>query len=301
MELYHLRTFVTVAEEQHLTRAAERLFTSQPAISAHIKALEEELGLSLFDRGPKGMQLTSAGAHLFERAQRALAAAGDFVQHARGMRDELMGSVRIGLNTDADFLRLAELQAGLSEHNRRLDIEFLAGSTSVNIPALRIGKLDAAFISGDCDDPLFETLVLCEEELAVAAPERMRDRLHSCDIPFLATQPWVYTSPDCPYHSAMRTLFEAHRCTPQKTVVADQEDAVRAMIRAGVGLGIMRRTEIERIAHSGEIYALPLELSTVSLRFAYLRKRANDPIIRAVQTAVAQVWELEAIEQRQAV
>ncbi|MCP5237554.1 MAG: LysR family transcriptional regulator [Zoogloeaceae bacterium] len=53
MELYHLRTFVTVAEEGHLTRASERLFTSQPAVSAHIKALEEELGVTLFERTPR--------------------------------------------------------------------------------------------------------------------------------------------------------------------------------------------------------------------------------------------------------
>jgi len=61
MELYQLKTFVTVAEEGHLTRAAERLFTSQPAISAHIKSLEEELGVTLFHRTPKGMQLTTEG------------------------------------------------------------------------------------------------------------------------------------------------------------------------------------------------------------------------------------------------
>ena len=84
MELYHLKTFVTVAEEQHLTRAAERLFTSQPAISAHIKALEEELRLTLFERTPKGMQLTPRASNC-SSARAALAAAGDFVLHARQM------------------------------------------------------------------------------------------------------------------------------------------------------------------------------------------------------------------------
>lgn len=301
MELYHLRTFVTVAEEQHLTRAAERLHTSQPAISAHIKALEEELGLSLFDRTPRGMQLTPAGAQLFERAQRALAAAGDFVHHARGMRDELVGNVRIGLNTDADFLRLGELQAALSERHPRLGIEFLAGNTGVNIPSMRVGKLDAAFVSGSCDDALFESHVLCDEILAVAVPERLRAQLDGCDVAALASQPWVYTSPDCPYHLAMRALFDAHGCKPERTFVADQEDAVRAMIRAGVGLGIMRRSEIERIAAEGEIHALPLELPPLNLRLAYLRKRANDPVIRAVRAAVFEVWALEPMVQREAV
>lgn len=61
MELYQLKTFTAVAEENHLTRAAERLNTSQPALSAHIKSLEAELGVTLFERTPKGMKLTPQG------------------------------------------------------------------------------------------------------------------------------------------------------------------------------------------------------------------------------------------------
>lgn len=61
MELYQLRTFVTVADTGNLTQAAERLFTSQPTVSAYIKALEEQLDIKLFDRTPKGMRLTDNG------------------------------------------------------------------------------------------------------------------------------------------------------------------------------------------------------------------------------------------------
>ena len=301
MELYHLKTFVTVAEEQHLTRAAERLFTSQPAISAHIKALEEELRLTLFERTPKGMQLTPAGEQLLERARHALAAAGDFVLHARQMQGELMGSVRIGLNSDAAFLRLIELQAGLRAHHPRLEIEFLAGASGTNLPALRVGKLDAAFISGECDDPLLESRVLCEEELVVAAPESLRERITSCDIPALAGLPWVYTSPDCAHFRVMRSLFEAHCCEPSKTLLANQEDALRAMVGAGVGLGIMRRSDVESAGPQAQIYALPLALPTVSLRFAYLRKRANDPLVRALVAELSDVSALAPEAQQQAV
>lgn len=300
MELYHLKTFVTVAEEQHLTRAAERLFTSQPAISAHIKALEEELGVILFDRTPKGMQLTPAGEQLLERAQRALAAAGDFIHHAKGLQDELLGNVRIGLNSDPGFLRLIELQARLSERYPRLEVEFLAGSTGTNIPNLRVGKLDAAFVSGECDDPLLESYVLREEDLAVAVPASLRGRITSFDIQALARQPWVYTSPDCVHYGVMRALFEAHGCEPLKTVLANQEDTLRAMVVAGVGLGIMRRSDVERDEKEGLTFALPLELPSVSLRFAHLRKRANDPIIRAVVGELSALWALESLEQREA-
>lgn len=300
MELYHLKTFVTVAEEGHLTRAAERLFTSQPAISAHIKALEEELGVTLFERTPKGMQLSPAGAQLLAQAQRTLAAAGDFKLAARAMQDELMGSVRIGLNTDARFLRLVELQALLGARYPRLEVAFLGGSTGVNVPNLRVGKLDASFISGEGDDPLLSSQVLCEEELVIAAPTHLRDQLAACDVPALAALPWVYTSPDCAHYRVMRTLFEAHCCAPEKVVLANQEDALRGMVEAGVGLGIVRRDDMREAVAAGRVFIVPRELSTVSLRFAWLGKRANDPVLRAVVEAVLEVWQVAPAEARAA-
>ena len=68
MELYQLRTFAMVADEGNLSRAAKRLHASQPAVSAQIKALEEELGVHLFLRTPKGMTLTADGLRLREHA-----------------------------------------------------------------------------------------------------------------------------------------------------------------------------------------------------------------------------------------
>ena len=75
MELYQLRSFLAVAELGHLTRAAERLHVSQPALSAQIKALEDELSVVLFERGAAGMTLTAAGRQLLPEAERVVAAA----------------------------------------------------------------------------------------------------------------------------------------------------------------------------------------------------------------------------------
>ncbi|MFZ5570735.1 MAG: LysR family transcriptional regulator [Thermodesulfobacteriota bacterium] len=72
MELYQLKTFVTVAGEGHLARAANRLHASQPSVSAHIKSLEDELGVALFTRGPKGMALTREGSILCKQAEEVL-------------------------------------------------------------------------------------------------------------------------------------------------------------------------------------------------------------------------------------
>ena len=69
MEIHHLKTFVTVADEGHLTRAADRLHTSQPSVSAHIKALEEELGLILFLRTPQGDVAHTGGGDFEEKSR----------------------------------------------------------------------------------------------------------------------------------------------------------------------------------------------------------------------------------------
>ena len=98
MELYHLRTFIAVASEQNLTRAAQKLFISPSSVSSHIKGLEEELNVELFIRTPRGMHLTRAGEFLKQKAENALCTVEDFTRSARAFCDQPSGCVRFGIN-----------------------------------------------------------------------------------------------------------------------------------------------------------------------------------------------------------
>ena len=100
MELYQLRSFVAVAELGHLTRAADKLHVSQPALSAQIKALEEELELELFERRSSGMMLTAAGKRLVGEAQKLLSAAQSLRNEARTIKGEVVGVARVGTLSD---------------------------------------------------------------------------------------------------------------------------------------------------------------------------------------------------------
>ena len=100
MELYQLRSFAAVAELGHLTRAAERLHVSQPAVSAQSKALEDDLSVLLFERGAAGMTLTAAGRELLPDALRVIAAAQGLRSHALALRGELGGRVQLGSVAD---------------------------------------------------------------------------------------------------------------------------------------------------------------------------------------------------------
>jgi DNA-binding transcriptional LysR family regulator len=111
MELYQLRTFSAVAELGSLARATAGLHLSQPAASAHIKALEEELGVSLFERKPSGLALTRAGADLLPYAQRLLAGASELSSRARRLRGLVGGKLRLGAFLDPQVLQLGELMS----------------------------------------------------------------------------------------------------------------------------------------------------------------------------------------------
>src|SRR5512147_2193750 len=101
MELYQLRTFLAIARTGNLTRAAAILATSQPAVSAQLRALEEELGVALFSRTPRGMELTRAGETLRAKAEQVVAQAAELSAMAGAMAGKAAGSCRIGLNTEA--------------------------------------------------------------------------------------------------------------------------------------------------------------------------------------------------------
>lgn len=97
MDFRHLRAFVVVAEELHFTRAAERLHISQPPLSRHIRQLEQEVGVSLFERTRPRVVLTAAGHRLLRQAQALVTAGDDFLSAARALRDEGAGLVKVGI------------------------------------------------------------------------------------------------------------------------------------------------------------------------------------------------------------
>ena len=113
MELRHLRYFVVVAEEQNVTRAAERLHVSQPPLSRQIRDLEEELGVELFHRTAKSLALTEAGKIFLNEARAVLLQAEKAVQTVRAVARRGAGEVAYRLRTVADGPALSALAACL--------------------------------------------------------------------------------------------------------------------------------------------------------------------------------------------
>ena len=172
MELRHLRYFIAVAEEGHITRAAERLGIQQPPLSMQIRALEQELDVQLFRRQPRGVELTDAGRVFLERARVILEEVDRAFASARRTARGEQGRVVVGFTSSAPFHPFVpRVIRAFREMSPLVSLALEESGSSELVHGLHDEDIDAAFIRSPVAD-VVGLLVrpLLEEEMVVALP-----------------------------------------------------------------------------------------------------------------------------------
>ena len=292
MELNRLRSFAAVAETGHLTRAAEKLHISQPALSAQIKALEDELDLTLFERTSTGMALTAAGKRLLAEAEKILGAAQTFQAEARALKGSISGKARVGTLSDPEFIRLGEFMGAAVVRYPLLEIEFQHEITGVAMRRVRDGTLDASFYYGNITFSQIASVALRELTYRIAAPAAWRDRLQSAGWSEIVALPWIMPPPVSTHNQFASALFREHGVEPSKLIGADDEAVVSSLVVSGVGVALMREDVALQKAQAGEVYLWQDTRIGTTLRFLFMRSREHDPVIRALLDVVKDVWGL---------
>lgn len=290
MELYQIRAFVAVAESGHLTRAAERLHVSQPALSGQIKALESRLDLKLFERAPGGMVLTNAGKQLLPRALEALAAADEFRHAAAGLSGQVAGTLRVGTVSDPASVRLGRVLAASMRLHPRLELMVSHQVSGEALEGVREGRLDASYYFGDRPGDDITALELHKIVYRIAVPATWSHHMNG-DWSTIASVPWVLTPQISSYHKLVTDLFAGHGLPlPARFVEADDESVIMNLVASGVGASLLREEsaiELER-AGSARIWGDTSVAST--LWFIALASRRDDPLIKATFDVVRESW-----------
>jgi len=174
MELRHLRYFVAVAEEEHITRAAARLCIQQPPLSQQIKMLEQEIGVQLFDRSPRKIRLNSAGKVFLSDARRILAAVHESVQRVRQFELGREGALLVGMTSSAMMHPMA---VRILERFRRayplFSLQIEEGANHEMMRQVEEERLDFAFVRTDVQRyPTLTCTTLTDETMIVAIPGR---------------------------------------------------------------------------------------------------------------------------------
>ena len=302
MELYQIRAFVAVAELGHLTRAAERLHVSQPALSGQVKALESQLELKLFERAPGGMVLTSAGRQLLPRALEVLAAADEFRHAATRLSGQVAGTLRVGTVSDPKSVRLGRVLAAALRMHPRLELAVSHQVSGEALESVRQGRLDASYYFGDRPADDIEALELCKIVYRIAVPSAWSHHQGGDEWSTIASVPWVLTPRISTYHALITNLFAQHGLPlPARFVEADDETVITNLVASGVGASLLREESALELERTGaaRIWGATRVVST--LWFIALAARRDDPLIRATFALVRDSWQAEAANDRLAI
>ena len=292
MELYQLRTFAAVADTGHITRAAEKLHVSQPAVSAHIKGLEEDLGVRLFDRTPTGMQLTRAGRQLREQAEKILAEVERLRQLAATLKGDIVGRLRVGTASDPEFVRVGEFLHRTVERYPLLEIELHQEVSGAALERVRTGDLDASFYFGDITSPDVAGLRLHDMAYCVVAPAAWGERVRNADWSEIARLPWIVTPSISTHNRLVRALFSKHGVEPARVVEADQEPVIASLVVSGVGVSLMREPLALQKQRAGEICIWDKARLQTALWFIYQADRRHDPLVEALLGILGEIWQI---------
>jgi DNA-binding transcriptional LysR family regulator len=170
LELRLLRYFAVVAEELHFGRAAERLYISQPALSQQIRVLEDQVGMPLFVRGPRGVSLTDAGETLLAEARELLERSDRLGETVEQLRLGASGTLRIAVapGVPADLLPAVLGPLKQREPTARVIVREL--TTPVQVAELREGSLDLGLLREPVEDSQLSRRCLRIEHLGVSVP-----------------------------------------------------------------------------------------------------------------------------------
>ena len=167
MELRHLRYFLAIAEERSFTRAAERLWVAQPGLSTQIRRLEAELGVKLFERYARGVDLTEAGELFLERARVALAAVETASATGRDLDAGVVGSVRLGIASGPRWRHAPDLLQRFSRERPRVELTVLEAHGGTLWRDLRDARIDALVAPKGHASPDLRALELGRESWVV--------------------------------------------------------------------------------------------------------------------------------------
>lgn len=299
MEIYQLKTFVAVAREGSITRASERLYLSQPAVSAQIKAIEDMLGITLFDRTVRGMSLTSHGQLILAKAEQTLGIHRELIEEASRIKGRLAGRLRLGAGGSAPTELTGRLLKEFSERYPEVEVSLQHCTSLDPLVGIRNGDLDAGFYdeAGEPDSDL-STIETSRFSIYLVAPSGLAATSQPHGVQAFSELPWIFPTSILCYGQAAENLFRTHSVRPKRIISVDRESVTRSLLARGVGVGLLHEDTAREAQLCGEVDIICKAHKSVRVLFAHLASRSQDPLLNAVSTILRTATGRTSVKER---
>jgi LysR family hydrogen peroxide-inducible transcriptional activator len=284
MTLTELKYIVAVARARHFGHAAEACFVAQPTLSVAIKKLEDELGVTLFERGGSEVSVTPLGAQIVAQAERVLEQTAAIKELAKQNKDPLAGPLRLGVIYTVGPYLLPPLVKNLIEHVPQMPLVLQENFTVKLLDLLRQGELDAAIMALPLPEHGMAVQPLYDEPFVVAMPKN---------------HPWAtradISAEDLKSETVLEVCPEMARFSSspgngmQRTFEGSSLETIRHMVASGIGLTVLPRASVPDMKDpNGMLTFVPFQDPAPSRRVvivwrkSFTRRAAIDAVVKAV-------------------
>lgn len=255
MDLRSIRYFVQIADLGSITRAAQHLGIAQPALSRHLRSLEEELGTELLVRLPRGVRLTGAGRQFVDHCRRIMRELGRAQDELRSTTDMPQGRVVLGLSPTIAPLVLPGIVERVKRQCPQILLKVVEGFSIQLYDALLAGRVDVGLLTSPAPSRALKLTPLISEPIVVLATPEARGPRRFYTLPELAKTPVITTE-------AIRSIVDdqVRRYGARLNVDAeiDAVEAIRRLLLRGIGPAVMPVSTFHEDVQAGTIAAFPI-------------------------------------------
>src|SRR6266851_1608001 len=260
MELTQLEFFLMVVEEGSFSKAAVRVFRTQPAVSIAIRRLEEELGAPLFDRSQKTPTLTDAGELIYDYAKRILVLRDQAQNVVSELRSLERGRVRIGANESTSLYILPHLILQYREQHPNVKVEIFRQS-SERLPREVLDRnVDFALLAFEPLDNDLESFPILQDELVlIMSPDDPLAKRESLNIEELGEQSFVAHNVKTASRHKVIEAFEQHHTPLNITLELATIETIKRFVQLRIGLAFVPRMCVAEELERGSLVGVPVE------------------------------------------
>lgn len=263
LDLY--RVFYTVAKSGSLTRAAEELYISQPAVSRSIKQLETQLGVSLFTRTHRGMTLSAQGGKvIFNEVERALGLLNEAENRIEEMKNSATGLIRIGASDTIFEYFLADKIVEFHERFPAVKFELTADFTPDTIEKLKADKCDVAFvnlpISPDPDLKLYGNCMRLNDVFVVGEKYKLLAE-QTTSLRELKNYPLILMEENTVARRSLNGFFSSLGLDLQPSIEVGSWDLMKRLVVRGMGVGVIPREYAKSDMDNGTLFELKTDIA----------------------------------------
>ena len=286
--------FVQIAELGSLTRAAERLRIAQPSLSRQMRLLEEELGVTLFTRGHRGMQLTESGEALRAQISGPLRHIGHALYEIRSLPTETTGTVIFGMPPTVAWVLGHALVERVRNAASRISLHIVEAQSGHLLEWMRRGDLDAAILYGPTPNGLNATRLLDDEIVLIAGKRSKLASAKKIDLKALAKVPLTLPSDAHGLRIAIETAAAKARVRLTIEAQVDSLPLTKKLVAGGNTHSLVPRVAVHDEIRQGEFVAVPMAPVLERQLFVAMQSSAEAPraILQVEQIVRQEVAEL---------